>query len=218
MKLRDYYRSLSSENRVHFWTIATSCIVAVLTFWIGISIQYIVYNQNLDNSKKLSHYQIVDRMYPLYITQFDSCQSIMPLLRKGMQSENSSEAIAGVIDNNVNEFMQCGRTSARILGENKYFFNKEIGTEIDENNSYILLGSKIIELSRSGIKNKKQLQDSIENYMVSRDFILQCGDINANVSKLTQLIAQLIQTWEGKSTESLVCKTMVAPYLIKNLY
>ncbi|MBS5528378.1 MAG: hypothetical protein KHX42_09525 [Prevotella sp.] len=217
MKLRDYYRSLSSENRVHFWTIATSCIVAVLTFWIGISIQYIVYNQNLDNSKKLSHYQIVDRMYPLYITQFDSCQSIMPLLRKGMQSENSSEAIAGVIDNNVNEFMQCGRTSARILGENKYFFNKEIGTEIDENNSYILLGSKIIELSRSGIKNKKQLQDSIENYMVSRDFILQCGDINANVSKLTQLIAQLIQTWEGKSTESLVCKTMVAPYLIKNL-
>lgn len=142
MNLRNYYRSLSSENRVHFWTIATSCIVTVITFWIGISIQYIVYNQNLDNTKKLSHYQIVDRMYPLYISQLDSCQSIMPLLRKGMQAENPSEAISGVIDDNVDEFVQCGRTSTRILGENKYFFNKERGTEIDENNSYILLGSK----------------------------------------------------------------------------
>lgn len=216
MKLRDYYRSLSSGNRVHFWTIATSCIVAVITFWMGISIQYIVYNQNLDNSKKLAHYQIVERMYPLYISQFDSCQNIMPLFQEGLKAENSSEAISNVITNNVDELIRCARTSAKILGENRYFFNRERGKEITNNNRYILLGSKIIELSRSGIKNKKQLQDSINNYMVSRDFTLLCG-FNAETTELTQLIAQLIQAWEGKATETLVCSTMVATYLIKNL-
>ncbi len=216
MKLRDYYRSLSSENRVHFWTIATSCIVAVITFWMGLSIQYIVYNQNLDNSKKLAHYQIVERMHPLYISQFDSCQNIMPLLQKSINEKEPVKAISNVIVNNVDEFIRCAKISAKIMGENKYYFDGEEYKKINLNNSYILLGSKIIELSRSNINSKKQLQDSITKYIESYEFISQC-DYNSNIENIAKLAAQLINTELGKTLEFMVCNKMIVPYLIANL-
>lgn len=216
MNLRDYYRYLSSENRVHFWTIATSCIVAIITFWIGLSVQYIVYNQNMDNNKKLIHYQIVERMYPLYISQFDSCQTIMPLLQKGIQNKKPVEAISKVILNNIDEFIRCARISAQIMGKNKYYFDGGKYKEINLNNSYILLGSKMIELSRSGKQKDKQLKDSIAKYIASHEFISLC-DYNTNTDSIAKLATELIQTGPDTPLDFMICCKMVVPHLMKNL-
>lgn len=59
------YNKLTSENKVQFWTISSSCFVAVFTFFIGIVYQFFVVDKSREESRRLYHIQYVDNIKPV---------------------------------------------------------------------------------------------------------------------------------------------------------
>lgn len=67
------YRKLSRENKSAFWSVVSSTIVTIITFWLGLSVQYIVVGTAKDENAKLAHYQIIDKIQPIFQTLTESC-------------------------------------------------------------------------------------------------------------------------------------------------
>lgn len=53
------YKLLSSSNRVHFWSISLSCIVTILTVWIGFSYQYMVVDESTVQNRMLTQINFI---------------------------------------------------------------------------------------------------------------------------------------------------------------
>ena len=70
---KNKYKHLSPENKGAFWSIISSVIIGVFSCWLGISVQFFVYNSTRTESSKLAHYQVVDKFRPIYKEMFDSC-------------------------------------------------------------------------------------------------------------------------------------------------
>ena len=66
MSVKEIYKRLSPEMKGQFWTISTNCLLVLITFWMGITIQYMVYNMGTERQDQMTRYQIVDKIYPLY--------------------------------------------------------------------------------------------------------------------------------------------------------
>lgn len=190
MKIRDYYRQLSAENRAHFWNIATSCIVAIVTFWVGLSIQYIVYNKGAEESKKFAHYQIVDKFYPMYLDLYDSNKEIMSKLLSAYYSDNQNEKFLNIIRTEVGLIQKTARESVDATRKIMPYLDNEACQVTKNNNAVILVGLKLFELA--GLKDMAHIRDSLISYMTSGEYRLLAGDnekIKDIVSKTEEFIS-----------------------------
>ena len=71
-RLRKIYQSLSDNQRNNFWVAATNIFLVIFTFWLGLTVQYIVVDSNSKvNSQlvKLEYYQNVSTDYASLIKQ-----------------------------------------------------------------------------------------------------------------------------------------------------
>lgn len=82
------YRKLSRENKSAFWSVVSSTIVTIITFWLGLSVQYMVVGTAKDENAKLAHYQIVDKIQPIYQTLTESCSFALDTIYYYMSNNN----------------------------------------------------------------------------------------------------------------------------------
>ena len=173
MKIRDYYRRLSPENRGYFWNIATSCIVAIVTFWVGLSIQYIVYNKGAEESKRLAHYQVVDKIYPMYIDLYESNKEIMSKLLIGYNDNNPEKEFLNILKTDSELIEKTARQSVDAIGKIMPYLDDGICQSVMKNNAFILTGLKLLELPEQ--KDITHVKDSLLVYMTSGDYRLLAG-------------------------------------------
>lgn len=63
---RKLYSSISSENKIHFWSITVSCIVTIVTFFIGIVYQFFIVDENAFENQQLTHLKLIEELNPLF--------------------------------------------------------------------------------------------------------------------------------------------------------
>ena len=64
---RQIYKRLSNNNKVQFWAITSSCFVAVFTFFIGLTYQYLVIDDSKEENRRIIHTQYVDNILPILL-------------------------------------------------------------------------------------------------------------------------------------------------------
>jgi hypothetical protein len=99
--IKEIYKHLSSEKKTSFWTIMTSVLVAILTAWIGFTVQFTISNNIQESSEKVAHYQVVDKCRPIYNDFYDSITT--KCLTKTFLLMNDSKNYKKQLDNIKNE-------------------------------------------------------------------------------------------------------------------
>lgn len=92
--IRKIYRSLSPENKGAFWSVVSNTSVAILTFWVGLTVQYLILDLTKSEESKLSHFQVVDKLKPMYDNMLDSCtQHVFNRLYDCLPSNNGDKSL-----------------------------------------------------------------------------------------------------------------------------
>ena len=89
--IRKIYNSLSPENKGSFWSVVSNTSVAILTFWIGLTVQYFILDSTKSEDSKLSHFQVVDKLKPMYENMNDSCtQHVFQVFYEALSYSNNN--------------------------------------------------------------------------------------------------------------------------------
>lgn len=195
------YSHLSSENKGAFWSVSSSVLIAVLTCWLGFSVQYIVTNSYKDESAKLAHYEVVDKFQPTYDNLTDSLSlpfwramySSLPYkdsLDKG--SYNQIPIVSYFSDiSNIPTMLHTGKKMLEVGKEIAPYLSKEKRNELLKNNTYIFAGIKCCSPY-----SEVCLQDSI-SYV--QNFIQEFHDasIQGYISMTTSDLSELSSAMYG---------------------
>ena len=170
----NFYRYLSNTNRIQFWIVSIGCFVSIITFWFGIALQYISVDYNRAQNERLSHMQLIDKLYPLYKEYNDSCRAVYEdnlkmILRKREKEPNfmPKEWI-----NNYQSILKAAKKSVGLSSKAQYYFDEETHNKIRHNNTVILLSLKTIELYKYQL-NEFQFKDSIWSFIRSNEYGFQ---------------------------------------------
>ncbi len=169
---KEIYKHLSPENKGAFWNVITSIIVAVLTCWLGFTVQFFVIDSTKDESKKIAHYQVVDKFRPKYI-ELVSDTSTLFILReintlidntnnekmspdeflKLLNSQNKTDTnlntpeakLFNLVNNKENQekIHRAANKCMEICSDIAFYLDYDDRNKIIKNNSLILLGSQI---------------------------------------------------------------------------
>jgi len=152
------YRYLSPENKVSFWSIASSTIIGIITFWLGFSMQYFVYNSTTSEASKLSHYEVIDKFTPIYDEYMDSTtvsvlDSICYLF--SLHSDNDSvltECLKDYVNDSINEsnLMYTAQRTIDVMQKLvPYYTNQDDKDSIYINCHLLLRGMDILNYGKS---------------------------------------------------------------------
>ncbi len=156
------YHKLSPENKGNVWSIIGSLFVAIITGWLGFSVQYMMINQTISDKDRIAHYEVVDKIYPIYESFLDSCNtnSVMDTLfyytAKYGWDDNDASAPIGLqnyLENpsNWNAIIGTAEKSLKLTGKAKRYFSNKNATEIESNNRFIIIGVQIYKYSTSNV-------------------------------------------------------------------
>ncbi len=67
--LKSIYSQLDNTNRIQFWVLASSCFVAVFTFFVGLVYQALVVEENKENNELSANIQLFTSLQPLIARQ-----------------------------------------------------------------------------------------------------------------------------------------------------
>lgn len=181
------YKHLSPENKGSFWSVAASVLIAVITCWLGFSLQYFVYNSAQSESEKLAHYETIDKFRPKFVEIYDSCS--MNVMEKMVMSlgystskhtKLSSEDYQYYIKNkqfpdnkkntpnaqlasyildkrNWEPILYTANKIVHVSSEIAPYLDDKSSSKLLNNNSSIIVSSQIFELS-----NKNDVLDSVK--------------------------------------------------------
>lgn len=63
---RKIYSRISSNNKVHFWSLTVSCVVTVITFFIGIVYQFFIIDSSDFEKQQLIHLNLIKELGPIF--------------------------------------------------------------------------------------------------------------------------------------------------------
>lgn len=174
--IKNIYYNLSPENKGAFWSVAATIALGVLTCWLGFSVQVFVYDSAKEESAKLAHFQVVDKLKPMYEELFDSCSTEIhkvlykDVITNGIESSKISEKeilkFCKTKKDSINENNENLNTIQLLLEEKNWdnifhaankcsdvstkiapYLNEEKRTKLLVNNTKIFLGHSIYSLS-----------------------------------------------------------------------
>ncbi len=156
------YKHLSAEHKTHFWSVATNTVVAILTCWLGFSVQYLVYSSSVNESERLAHYEVVEKFLPLYDEYSNTCANVLDSIyfitslygEKDIALNKTLKYLSN--DSNWNDIITAAELSLPLMGAAKYYFSDNQVSTIDKNNMSIAVG---IECFRYACA--KDLPDSV---------------------------------------------------------
>ena len=135
------------EKRVQFWSIFTTAVVGLFSFWLGIAIQDDISTKNARETQKLARYQMVEAVYPKY-TQFIDTGGYVFYDLIGFASLTDGEAKSALSTYMKQEklpLVETMKNSVNFMSDNRYYFSCDIQRRICQNNIAILFGMRMIE-------------------------------------------------------------------------
>ena len=217
---KEFYRKLTTESRLNFWIITTNIFVVMFTFVLGLFIQYLVANTSAQASRKIAHYDIVDKMYPAYYQLIDSCafyKDFILLLDKKNESSVQSKLKSYMLSNK-DEILNFAMKATRVTGKYKYYFEEDNFNKISTNNGQILLGVIILQSTQGDTYfSKKQFIDFFENRIVSCNFFTVANP-NTNISGIAETGYELYTQFKTKPEDAYlaISKLIMIP-LVENM-
>lgn len=178
MSIRRIYKDLSRESKGHFWVITTNCLVVLVTFWMGITIQYMVYNMRTEEQDQIARYQIVDKMYPMYQRVYESSGVLIGKMFLCLQEKNPQAEMSKLLAKNTDQIIETAEQSIPVMEKALYYVNKETADSIRKYNVQIKTMLKLIQwTSYEGQMSEKQLRDSIQLFMAQEEiFFMSLSD------------------------------------------
>ena len=110
-----YYWALKPINRIHFWTLTSSCFVAVFTCWLGFVYQYFVVDKSKEESKLLTHIQLVKEFHPYWNDIVKSCRETVFNLNNTISKSGNSIDLTENGKNYITELSQVNDYSSRCV-------------------------------------------------------------------------------------------------------
>lgn len=226
--LRSCYQRLSPDNRGSYWVIMTNVFVVIFTFWLGVFIQDLVASKSADASRKLAHYEIVDRMYPTYVHLYDSCGQVIGELQKvvfsDLSEEDKSSQLTAYIKAHKKEVLSFAEYTTEVVGKYKYYFDAQDYKAASEHNSIIMIGLKLMEVvANAGYTHysSEQLENILKNYMCTPDFMLK-GNPHKNIDSISRNLVEITertkkQTSEKETIEVYIIQKMILIPAIENI-
>lgn len=221
MKIKDCYKQMAHEGRVQLWNIATNFVVVIITFWIGLSIQYIVYNHNEDETRKLAHYQIIDRFYPAYEKLLVKGGSFLGELLNAYKSKGSqNEELLKAVISNKNEIIDITNFSIDLMSRCRVYLEASKASAVSYHNGIALLGVKMITLVHEKGNNKNiSIKDSLQSFVNSSFYIKATGEITGQeiLAKCEELIQQSLDSEKISELENQIYMRCIVPSLLSNI-
>ena len=182
------YKHLSPENKGAFWSISGTVIIAIITSWLGFTVQHMINSRTQNEFGKLCHYQIVEQFTPALQEFYDSTNQsgIMDKLyyaaacakgnsqSKGINLLNNdilsdmdttifSQTLLPFLENEENWSLiaRDGRYCAELSGKlRKYLYSEKAINAIELYSKEMLLGERIVELINDTLDVKSFINDS----------------------------------------------------------
>lgn len=73
------YSKISSSNKVHFWSLTVSCVVTVITFFIGIVYQFFIIDSSDFEKQQLIHLNLIKELGPIFNSYDEAEKSLITL-------------------------------------------------------------------------------------------------------------------------------------------
>lgn len=182
-KISRLYKSLSDNQRYNFWSAATNLFLCMFTFWLGITIQFIVVDKTTDYQSKLIY-----REFEKYITpQYNN------LLRA---QSNATKILYNIDENKLKEIASRFKNGKMTKEDDRYIANY-INSFISDYKDYMLYVDTIVDNAMS-LKYvlPKDKQNKINSYcrgiLVERiavDILLESNSIDDFSNKVKAYIS-----------------------------
>lgn len=215
MSVKEIYRRLSPEMKGQFWTISTNCLLVLITFWMGITIQYMVYNMGTERQDQMTRYQIVDKIYPLYQDVYKSGVTLIGKMAMCIPKDDTTMEINKVIVQNKDEIIEAAKQSIPVMEKATYYVNNEETYEtLRKNIVQIKIMLNLIQwTSHSENMSDKQLNDSIDLFMAGEEvfFAEKSEEIKSMIFNVVRKGKQLPQGMEIIAAQSMA-KPIVENY------
>lgn len=108
-KLSKLYKSLSDNQRYNFWIAATNLFLCMFTFWLGVTVQFVVVDKTTDYQSKLMY-----REYEKYIT---------PQYNNLLRAISNVTKIIDTDTNKLKEMLSRSQNGKITEEDNKYMAN-----------------------------------------------------------------------------------------------
>lgn len=159
------YKRLSNDNKVQFWAISSSCFVALFTFFIGLTYQYLVIDESKEENRRIVHTQYVDNITPILlqnrnIEKFSYyCSKKINQFEKDIDKIKGNNATKGILRKDLDRVNLLSTINK--FTDSVYFFSKNIYEAVEIPKYYLY----------------DNLRDSILNRQNDLDVAIKCYEI-----------------------------------------
>ena len=183
-KILRLYKSLSDNQRYNFWSAATNLFLCMFTFWLGITIQFIVVDKTIDYQSENARIEFMKHIGPDYKNLLHTsnyiCESVLnqelyDILKTNEKKELNKEQIKIInkfdsnykeIMSNVDQFIESAVSLVYVLP-----LDNEKREQILCHVYKIKIGEFIINAIRKNI-HIDSLKSVIDEYHKSDEFII----------------------------------------------
>lgn len=221
------YRHLSSDNKGAFWSLTASFLVAIITFWAGLTLPLYINEKSQQSTDRLARYMIIDKFYPKYSEYVDSCSEVLNVLNYSLIESFSEEKLAS---NRLYAYITSPKNHITIANTAEqsfeyysqilpYVYSEGVADSIRTNNYYLLLGYKCMADSTA------ELPDSS---IYVRNLVAECSSLgdkigyNRNVVNIASKFYSLAKAKRAlndkykKQLEAIMLKHLILMPMLKN--
>ena len=189
---------LTAEQRVQFWSLFTTALVGLFSFWLGIAIQDDISTKNARETQKLARYQLVEAIYPKYIHYIDTGGFVFyDMLRCATLTEEEARTVlSGYLSANKRDLIEAMTNSVNFMSDNRYYFGATSQQHICANNLAILFGLRLLEphsplptLLEQSTDQKTVIEKELQNPYYLRDLLSYPDKVRAALMKRFGLLS-----------------------------
>lgn len=209
--------SMTAEQRVQFWSIFTTAVVALFTFWLGIAIQDDISTKNARETQKLARYQMVEAVYPKYTQFIDTGGYVFYDLIgfASLDERQTREALEEYLEMEMIPFVETMKNSVNFMSDNRYYFGNDVQRRICQNNIAILLGLRMLEPRSalpallSGTDVDKAIEAELRNPYYIKELISYRDEVTESLVERTREFLNAGDT----SKAAVAYELMFLPYI-----
>ncbi len=214
-KLSKLYKALSDNQRYNFWSAATNLFLCMFTFWLGITIQFIVVDKTIDYQSKNAYIQYVEYIEPQYNNLLLTAnfigkniihQEMYDLLKKIGKKELSKEQLSeeqiniinnriAVFDSNYKEIMSNVDQfiESTMLLKHVTLSDNRKQDQILEHVNKIRHGQIIIDVIKDNDIHIDSIESVMDEYFTSDEYIIEHKTFTSFVKKDRKQVRELIE-------------------------
>ena len=199
---RQIYKRLSNNNKVQFWAITSSCFVAVFTFFIGLTYQYLVIDESKEENRRIIHTQYVDNILPILLQRRDienysflfsnRIQKMQNTIERIQKNYNQNNILLSEVSNDFNLLTQINEFADsvykysikfhNVIDIPKYYLYDNLRDSISLKQDDLELQIKAYEILDFIMKNSSLKKDVLESQL--EDIIAVPATLDVKLSKI----------------------------------